>query len=294
MCKVLNYYKITPLENTNSIYIGRGSIWGNPFVVGKDGTREECVAKYEQYLLTRSDLLLQLPVLTGKDLVCYCAPKLCHGDVLLKYANNQTLLKRLAMSDIYDMNGLFKLSSDDKSDTISFGGFNGNMNFTVFHSNGVKFDSVRVNQDFYMRILEAIRDTAKGVPGAKYPICCQKWNNSSRKRELVYMFTVGKDDNNMYYLEFKTVDGPPSKFPFIGDKNIEVGGNTTSDVERSQFAFDGFSHFVKTIWPTCPLFTRNNLVKSGKNSGGNNSKNSSFSPAPQAPVVGSDAGGDLY
>lgn len=25
--------------------------------------------------------------LKGKDLVCWCAPKLCHGDVLLEIAN---------------------------------------------------------------------------------------------------------------------------------------------------------------------------------------------------------------
>ena len=30
----------------NAVYIGRPSIWGNPFVIGKDGTRGEVVEKY--------------------------------------------------------------------------------------------------------------------------------------------------------------------------------------------------------------------------------------------------------
>jgi hypothetical protein len=34
MCEVVNKYK-EPFD----IYIGRGSIWGNPYVIGKDGTR---------------------------------------------------------------------------------------------------------------------------------------------------------------------------------------------------------------------------------------------------------------
>lgn len=70
-----------------TIRIGRPSRWGNPFKIGRDGTREEVVAKYEQYLLGRPDLLARLPDLRGKDLACWCHPLACHGDVLLRLAN---------------------------------------------------------------------------------------------------------------------------------------------------------------------------------------------------------------
>ena len=69
------------------IYIGRGSCWGNPFIIGKDGNREEVIAKYEKYLLNNEQLMSKLPVLKGKVLGCWCAPKACHGDILIKYAN---------------------------------------------------------------------------------------------------------------------------------------------------------------------------------------------------------------
>lgn len=39
--KVVNLYK-EPYD----VYIGRGSPWGNPFVIGKDGDRKECIDKY--------------------------------------------------------------------------------------------------------------------------------------------------------------------------------------------------------------------------------------------------------
>src|SRR5438128_1517988 len=29
-----------------AVYVGRGSRWGNPFVVGTDGTREQCMTLY--------------------------------------------------------------------------------------------------------------------------------------------------------------------------------------------------------------------------------------------------------
>ena len=38
-------------------YIGRPSKWGNPFVVDADGTRDEVIEKYEQWIQTQPDLL---------------------------------------------------------------------------------------------------------------------------------------------------------------------------------------------------------------------------------------------
>jgi hypothetical protein len=66
------------------VYIGRPSIWGNPFIIGRDGTREEVIEKYRDYVLNSPDLLSRLPTLHGKILGCFCAPLPCHGDVLLE------------------------------------------------------------------------------------------------------------------------------------------------------------------------------------------------------------------
>lgn len=76
-CKKENY----------DIYIGRPSIWGNPFVIGKDGTREEVIKKYRKYILNNIELKKQLKYLKGKVLGCWCKPKVCHGDVLAELAN---------------------------------------------------------------------------------------------------------------------------------------------------------------------------------------------------------------
>ena len=71
-----------------AVRIDRRTKWGNPFEIGKDGTREEVVAKYEAWLLSKPDLMLAAKLeLAGKDLVCWCAPLPCHGDVLLRVAN---------------------------------------------------------------------------------------------------------------------------------------------------------------------------------------------------------------
>jgi hypothetical protein len=69
-------------KNRYDVYIGRPSKWGNPFVVGKDGTREDVVAKYRTWILKQPKLLKDLWELKGKALGCWCAPQACHGDVL--------------------------------------------------------------------------------------------------------------------------------------------------------------------------------------------------------------------
>ena len=85
MCKVLNK-RIHGIPR-GAVYIGRPSIWGNPFVIGKDGSRDDVIAKYETWLLDNGKLVDQLAALAGKDLVCWCAPARCHGDVLVRLAN---------------------------------------------------------------------------------------------------------------------------------------------------------------------------------------------------------------
>ena len=66
------------------VYIGRPSKWGNPYVIGKDGTREEVIQKYEEHVRTSPILMRALPSLAGKTLGCWCPPKPCHGDALIK------------------------------------------------------------------------------------------------------------------------------------------------------------------------------------------------------------------
>jgi hypothetical protein len=53
------------------VYIGRPSVWGNPYVIGKDGDRETVIRKYREYLLSSPDLMARLPELEGKTVDCW-------------------------------------------------------------------------------------------------------------------------------------------------------------------------------------------------------------------------------
>ena len=82
--------KRTHKPTSNDVYIGRGSIWGNPYVIGKDGNRADVINMYKEEMDYRiaqhteywNSMLKQLD---GKTLVCYCKPLACHGDVLEEF-----------------------------------------------------------------------------------------------------------------------------------------------------------------------------------------------------------------
>lgn len=81
---VYNRYKGAP---KGSVYIGRGSPWGNPYVIGKHGTRDEVIDRYIAEVLPNLDV----SELKGKNLVCFCKPARCHGDYLSAKANELPL-----------------------------------------------------------------------------------------------------------------------------------------------------------------------------------------------------------
>lgn len=76
-------------DGVHDVYIGRPSKWGNPFVIGKDGDRDEVCEKYREYILSRPHMVeAAKSELKGMTLGCFCAPKRCHGDILAEIANS--------------------------------------------------------------------------------------------------------------------------------------------------------------------------------------------------------------
>jgi hypothetical protein len=74
-----------------AVYVGRGSVFGNPFSVARpEWTPEAVVALYRE--LKVPELMLRqplaIPSLRGKTLACWCPEgQACHADVLLEIAN---------------------------------------------------------------------------------------------------------------------------------------------------------------------------------------------------------------
>ncbi len=91
MCEEIKKYVVNirsqPPEQFD-VYIGRPSPYGNPFIIGRHGNRNQVVSKYRRWLLAQPELVRQVKrELAGKRLGCFCAPYSCHGDVLAEIAN---------------------------------------------------------------------------------------------------------------------------------------------------------------------------------------------------------------
>jgi hypothetical protein len=82
------------------VYIGRPSLFGNPFEIDTHGSRDEVIDKYKSWLLNgisfgnlkasedkRRSILASLFTLRDKVLGCWCSPLACHGDVLVELSD---------------------------------------------------------------------------------------------------------------------------------------------------------------------------------------------------------------
>jgi len=69
MCKVLNARQVGKGPVLDRVYVGRPSKWGNPFVIGRDSSRDEVIAKYRAWIVRQPALMAALPELRGK--ICH-------------------------------------------------------------------------------------------------------------------------------------------------------------------------------------------------------------------------------
>lgn len=74
------------------VYIGGGTIWGNPYQMGQDGDRDEVIRKFAYdfdrgFLKASENLEHNLGIIRGKVIACHCKPAACHGDVLAAHLN---------------------------------------------------------------------------------------------------------------------------------------------------------------------------------------------------------------
>lgn len=73
-----------------AIRIDRGTRYGNPFVMGEDGTRDDVCDAFEMHYLPHKPSInsrIKFGELCGKVLVCHCYPERCHGNCLADLAN---------------------------------------------------------------------------------------------------------------------------------------------------------------------------------------------------------------
>lgn len=90
---VLNKYHHGGCVPPGAVNIMRGTIFGNPFPVGRGFQgliRAESISRYRVYLWERlqrePEFAAQVRALHGRDLCCCCAPAACHGHVLERAA----------------------------------------------------------------------------------------------------------------------------------------------------------------------------------------------------------------
>jgi hypothetical protein len=89
LTRVANIHKL----DGDYVYVGRPSMWGNPYKAAGATSRVAVIDKYRRYFLGRisDDAAFReaTEALKGKTLGCHCKPKLCHADVIAAWCNGE-------------------------------------------------------------------------------------------------------------------------------------------------------------------------------------------------------------
>lgn len=102
-------------KDDKGVYVGRPSLFGNPFEIGRDGTRSEVIEKYEIYFKNRletddvfkNQFLKLVDTAESQDicLVCWCHPKRCHAEIIRRYIdielNNRKMHNMFKVKDTH-------------------------------------------------------------------------------------------------------------------------------------------------------------------------------------------------
>lgn len=92
-CKPEVYNRRRSGAPEDAVDISRTGPFGNPFPIEPGRTRTQSVAEHRKYLFNDAELrALVQKELRGKDLLCWCKPRACHGDNILEIANMDELI----------------------------------------------------------------------------------------------------------------------------------------------------------------------------------------------------------
>jgi hypothetical protein len=80
-------------QGARGIYVGRPSLLGNPFAMQSEATRAQVIRDYEDWLAEQlldprsaASIEIYRPAALARKqdicLVCFCAPKACHADII--------------------------------------------------------------------------------------------------------------------------------------------------------------------------------------------------------------------
>ncbi len=113
MTTCVNFYK-----DEFDVYIGRAGhnqdgYFGNPISLTNENERPKCVSEYKTYFYDRiandSEFKSRIEALRNKRIACFCAPKLCHGMIIVEYLENispneqiKTYIKERTKPSIFD------------------------------------------------------------------------------------------------------------------------------------------------------------------------------------------------
>ena len=163
-------------QNENHVYVGRPKQtisnaidWGNPHRLRDGYNRREALDLYRQHVLNTKHLAQAVGELHGKVLGCWCAPELCHAEVLHEMSGNCPIYQT------EEMNGSYAAAAGDYSAILN------DMSETVL-SLDHSMITERSRQEDHSAILQELSETIANSPHGYYEATHELIEDINNKR----------------------------------------------------------------------------------------------------------------
>lgn len=183
-----------------AVYIGRGSPWGNPFVIGTHGDRNAVIARYQAWLGSQPELIARARrELAGKDLVCFCAPQRCHGDVLLAIANTLAAdAEQAPAQHTWARHGGYEVSS------------HGDRRYSAFHA---RLRDGRTIEEVYQPALRAFDEICMTHTEGTRTVTMQSRSITQGERDRALLTAAATGNAELVRVVLSTGASPNAKMP---------------------------------------------------------------------------------
>jgi len=100
-------------KSSYDVYCGRGSVYGNPFVMANKQDRETVIMRYTDYVMRNEDLISAILKLKPEQrLGCFCAPQLCHCDVIAWLMDNAVDELKMLLGKLSKKNDVNEIATE--------------------------------------------------------------------------------------------------------------------------------------------------------------------------------------
>lgn len=196
----------------------------------------------------------------------------------------------------FNGNGLWSVSTTDRSQQLSLSVYNGNAQLAIFNRNatskGPSF-KIRLNDEAQLAITDILKELRDSPPETRLSFVHRSWDKSGSGTGYVpdYSLVFVRNEQRLFSIEISGRDPTPTKFPLTAVKSFSIGSDEMSAEQNSMYALRSLIFTLEHKLPVAVMLSRIISPNERNRANGNTGSGSYNRPRRDNQQRGSNNGG---